>query len=65
MSKIWKAVEILYVAKILERYEDHEEEFIVNLMYNLNPKNPEEELSRDQIQFIKEIYKKYIFIDFK
>lgn len=65
MSKIWKAVELLRIYAALGLYEPHELKFIENLFDNLNPYNPEDELTEKQTNLIKELYKKYIYIDFK
>lgn len=65
MSKLWKAIELLTLFKALGRYESHEDDFVNNLYQNANPEDPAEGLNERQINFLKQLYKKYIWIDFK
>lgn len=67
MKKIWKAVKLLalYKAGFGEdsNLEEHEMKQIDNFYFNLDPIHPENEITKEQEQLIKKLFKKYISID--
>lgn len=57
-SSLWLTLKELEIKS--KHMTDTEKKFIKNVINYANPFNPEEELSNDQIKWIKNIHKKYV-----